>query len=178
MVNAAWNEYFYPGTTVLQNIPGIRDAATLREYEYEQVIARSKDLQQHPIAGNFDLDHLKAIHKHLFQDVYEWAGQERTVNMSKGSSVFIDKDQIQAHAEYFNRNLQKDNFLIGLPKHEFAGKLAQHNADWNELHPFREGNGRATREFIGQIASQAGYTLDQKKLITISSNGILPLQRA
>ena len=156
--------YLYPGTTVLRNIPGIRNEATLRAYEYEQTALRLEELREKPIPGKFDLQHLKAIHAYVFQDVYEWAGQLRTVNISKGGSHFAQAQFIESAARGMERQLEKDGHLKNLEKPAFVEKLASHYADWNSLHPFREGNGRSTRELIGQLARSAGYDLDQVRI--------------
>lgn len=156
--------YVYPGTRVLRNIPGIRDDATLRDFEYEQTKLRIEELRENPIPGKFDLEHLKAIHAHVFQDVYEWAGKIRTVNISKNGDAFAQPAFIESSAKQISAAIAEENNLQGLEKPKFVERLAQHYADWNALHPFREGNGRVTRELIGQIARQAGYELDQTRI--------------
>ncbi len=156
--------YTYPGTGVLRNIPCIRDEAALRDFEYEQTKLRIEELRENPIAGKYDLDHLKAIHAYVFQDVYEWAGQTRTVNITKNAERFAQPAFIESAARPIGAAIARENNLQGLEKPEFVGRLAQHYADWNALHPFREGNGRATREFLGQLAREAGYDLDQTRI--------------
>jgi cell filamentation protein len=156
--------YSYPGTRVLKNIPGIRDEATLREFEYEQTKLRIEELREKPIPGQFDLAHLKAIHAHVFQDVYEWAGHTRTVNISKNGDRFAQAGLVEGAAQQISRALARENKLQGLEKPQFVDRLAVCYADWNALHPFREGNGRATRELIGQLAREAGYELDQTRI--------------
>ena len=156
--------YTYPGTGVLRNKPGLRDERALREFEYEQARSRNEELREKPIAGKFDLEHLKAIHAHTFQDVYDWAGQLRTVNISKGGTTFAQPAFIESEAQRMSASLAAENHLQGLDKPQFVERLAHHYGEWNALHPFREGNGRATREFLGQLARGAGYELDQTKI--------------
>lgn len=156
--------YTYPGTRVLRNIPGIRDDATLRDFEYEQTKLRIEELRDNPIPGKFDLEHLKAIHAHVFQDVYEWAGQTRTVNISKNGDSFAQPAFIESYSRQISTALAKENNLQELEKPQFVERIAHFYADWNALHPFREGNGRTTRELIGQIAHEAGYDLDQTRI--------------
>ncbi len=156
--------YTYPGTRVLRNIPGIRDDAALRDFEYEQTKLRIEELREKPIAGKFDLEHLKAIHAHVFQDVYEWAGKTRTVNISKNGDAFAQPAFIESAGKQLGAAIAKENNLQGLEKPQFVERLALYYADWNALHPFREGNGRTTRELIGQIAREAGYELDQTRI--------------
>ena len=156
--------YFYPGTDVLKNKLGIRDGAELRRAEYEITAHRLEAMRRDPVPGNLDLDHLKAIHREVFQDVYEWAGEIRTVGIAKGSSTFARPEYIESEGRRLSLALAKENRLQGLDKATFADRLAEHYADWNALHPFREGNGRSTREFMGAIARQAGYELDQDRI--------------
>ncbi|PYT67299.1 MAG: hypothetical protein E6K24_01555 [Gammaproteobacteria bacterium] len=78
--------YVYPGTTILKNIPGIRNQKTLDRFEPGRVAQRSLELIEQTLSGFFDVDHLQRIHRYLFQDVYEWAGCFRTVDVAKGNS--------------------------------------------------------------------------------------------
>ena len=84
--------YVYAGTSVLRNLLGIRDPQELEKVERQLV--RERPLEDIP-KGDFDLRHLKAIHHHLFQDVYEWAGKIRTVEISKGESQFQFRQYIE-----------------------------------------------------------------------------------
>lgn len=84
--------YTYPGTGVLRNLLGIRDKDELNEAEYRLTWARRQQLYRQPIQGSFDLAHLQAIHRHLFQDLLDWAGELRTVNISKADSDFHPAD--------------------------------------------------------------------------------------
>lgn len=156
--------YTYPGTNVLKNKPGIRDPEKLKNFEFEQVALRSAELHNKPIKGRFDLAHMQAIHKHLFQDVYDWAGDVRRVDISKGGSMFARKDFIEPEAKRLSSSLSKEQNLKGMDKPEFVDRLAYYYGELNALHPFREGNGRTTREFIGQLAREAGYEFDQTRI--------------
>lgn len=161
-----WRDpYYFADADVLRNNANIRDSATLAQYEYRKTAERSLELAEQPVQGNFDLKHLQAIHKHLFQDVYDWAGELRTVNISKGSSHFARVDQLEMYAtSTVFKNLAKDKFLQGMEKERFVERLADHYAEINALHPFREGNGRSTRHFIEQLSQHAGYELDYTKV--------------
>lgn len=83
--------YVYPDTNVLINKLGLTEEKALEEVERGIYFRKSK--MQLP-NGNFDYDHLKAIHKHFFGDLYEWAGKERTVDISKGGDLFALKEFI------------------------------------------------------------------------------------
>ena len=80
--------YCIPGTAVLKNKAGITDQDQLDEYEGDFTAIRLLELTQNPVEGSFDLTHLCKIHQYLFQDVYEWAGEVRSVDIIRGESRF------------------------------------------------------------------------------------------
>ena len=88
----SWESYFYAETYnpitqdgTLRNLYGERDAATLHDLEYGAADRRSVELRLGiaDVPRTYDAEHIRAIHGYLFQDVYEWAGQFRTVDMGK-----------------------------------------------------------------------------------------------
>ena len=153
------DEYTDPATGVLKNRLGITDEATLEQTEAQFVAQRSHELVQDPIPGAFDLPHLQAIHRHLFGDLYEWAGQLRTVDVIKDTSRFAHHAYLERAAETIFRELAQENHLRGLAPAEFSRRAAHYLAELNALHPFREGNGRAQREFLSQLARDNGYAI-------------------
>lgn len=156
--------YTYPGSDVLKNKRDIRDAAALQKFELEKSSFRSFELLQRPIPGEFDLKHLNAIHKHLFQDVYEWAGKPRTVFIQKGDSMFGHPAFIESAWAAEHKKLQALSFLRGMEKDKFTTELARHYGEVNAIHPYREGNGRSTRQYLYQLAKEASYELDYSKV--------------
>jgi cell filamentation protein len=156
--------YIYPGTRVLKNKADIRDTEAFKCYEYERSKFRLEELREKPLPGNFDLAHLQAIHQYIFQDVYEWAGQVRTINIMKGDTAFALAPYIENEGRKLSAALLEEWHLQGLDKAPFVERLAHYYAEWNVLHPFRESNGRATREFLSQLARAAGYELDQTRI--------------
>jgi cell filamentation protein len=114
--------------------------------------------------GKFDLDHLRAIHRHLFGAVYDWAGEVRTVEISKGKSQFQFCQYIETGMADIHRRLVAERFLKNKTLKQFAQKAADILGDINYVHPFREGNGRAQILYAQQLAEQAGYKLDLTKL--------------
>ena len=156
-------KYCYPDSDVLINKLNIRDNDKLSNVERELIAHRQKDLLVHPISGQFDLKHLQAIHKHLFQDLYSWAGEIRTVDIAK-SNLFCLTQFIQSYADEIFGKLQFENYLIGLEKDEFVKRCAYYFCEINALHPFREGNGRSQREFIRELALNAGWIIDWYKI--------------
>lgn len=165
------NPYFDAATGVPYNKLGITDRQQLAAAEYRLTNLRGAELNASPLAGRFDLDHLRGIHRHLFQDVYEWAGRERTINFSKRDpadprwkSVFAGHELIPLIAESVSRDLVAWNYLKDLTPPDFVNKITVAYIKLNHMHPFPEGNGRSTQVFIRQLAEGAGYTIDYRKV--------------
>ena len=156
--------YCYSGSSVLRNKLGLKDQDQLDQYEAEITALRLVELQEKPIKGHFDLDHLKKLHFHIFQDVYDWAGEIRTVDISRGASRFAHAQYIESAAKTLFAKLKKENELKGLSLDDFSLRAAHYLSEINVLHPFREGNGRAQRAFITQLCRDAGYDLDYSDL--------------
>jgi len=148
--------YCYDGSEVLINKLNIRDGKTLFQIEKQLTAIRLLELQKNPIKGSFDFDHLKAIHKYIFQDIYSWAGNVRTVEIGKGNlfcttaCIHEYADSVFAHY-YFDCLNNKDD------RKSFVKVFAENYGNLNALHPFREGNGRAQREFARLVCMQCGY---------------------
>lgn len=107
---------------------------------------------------------MKRIHGHIFQDVYDWAGSIRTVDIARAGQMFCRPAFLESEGKRLAEALAREKLLRGLDRTAFIERLAEHNGDWNALHPFRDGNGRATREFFRQLATRAGYELDLTKI--------------
>lgn len=157
--------YVYPGTTVLRNKLGITDGIALAQREGDLALVRALQLRAHPIKGSFDLVHFRAIHRHIFQDVYSWAGEIRTVAISKGDTMFALPQYVESYGNQLFAQLQAEGQLKGLDHDEFARHAAYYLSEINALHPFREGNGRTQREFMSQLANESGYKLDWSKVM-------------
>lgn len=144
-----WEAYFYPNTDVLINKFDITDFEELKEREAEVSFERLVELYEEPIVGEFDAEHLKNIHRYLFQDVYDWAGEYRLVNMQKQTG-FTDYRQID---DYLNSelSLMEEEFKNVDSEYALAAFLATYYAQLLIIHPFREGNGRSTREFMREF---------------------------
>ena len=156
--------YCYLGTDVLRNKADITNAEDLDAYEGELSTLRSIEILESPIAGQFDLTHLQRIHLALFQDVYDWAGKIRTVDISRGNSRFANVRFIESAANDIFTKLAHENWLKGLDTNTLSKRLAHYLSEINALHPFREGNGRVQRIFISQLSESAGYQLDYSDL--------------
>lgn len=154
--------YCYQNTNVLKNKLNIHDFEKLQEAERKITMLRISDLIDVPIEGNFDLKHFKEIHKYIFQDIYDWAGEFRTVDIAKGNMFCkVQFIYIQAEEIFKKINLQS---LESINYDEFISKIAYYFSEINALHPFREGNGRTQREFIRELALKCGYKIDFSKI--------------
>jgi len=155
--------YVYSGTSVLINQFGIKDPETLAVVEGRFFVLKS--LEPLPV-GQWDYEHLKAIHHHFFRDLYSWAGQERTVDLAKDNSYFAHVPFIAATLDQRFKQLKEEYYLQNLPLSTFCERLSYYFNEVNAVHPFREGNGRTQRAFFSSLAEQAGYYLDWKLLAT------------
>ena len=149
----------YPGTTCLVNKLGIQDELALAETEAAVVLGKASLLDQQPIPGVFDFDHYKRIHQFLFCDLYDWAGQIRTINLSKKGTAFVPAAEIESCAVACFKRLAEFSGE-GMSHRELAEEVADFYHTVNMLHPFREGNGRVQRVFFTQWIRSLGYDLD------------------
>ena len=156
----------YEGTTCLINKLNIRDEKQLNVIEADITFAKISFLQQNPINGNFDFEHYKAIHKFIFEDLYEWAGITRTVNISKKGTSFVKAENIEEIAETCFDRLKKLNYFRGTDLDGFIDNITDFYCVTNNLHPFREGNGRTQRVFLSQLVLNAGYEMDFSSIDT------------
>ncbi len=151
-------EYCYPDSNVLINTLGIKDYNELVTAEREITSLKIAMAKVNVINGNFDFEHLKRIHKFIFEDIYSWAGEIRSVNISKGNQFCLSQN-IEMYASDLFAKLKADNYLVDYDGN-IAHRLAYYLSEINVLHPFREGNGRAQRLFIEYLADHAGYRVD------------------
>lgn len=157
--------YLDPATGILRNLTGATTWDQLASDEAQLVHARALQLSAAPVPFTADLIQLKRIHRHLFQDVYDWAGQIRTVDIAKPGSVpFLPASLIARGAEYTFEQLAQENLMARLDTDRFVDRLAFHYDQVNHLHPFREGNGRTQRIFFSQLAQHAGYRIDWARI--------------
>lgn len=152
--------YTYPDSPILRNKFGIQDRGAL---EFAELSFVSQRLSEEVPHGNFDLRHLRDIHFHLFQDVFEWAGDVRKVDISKGGSGFHPKDLIETAMADVHRRLAVQGFLCGLGRDEFAVQVAEYMGDVNRTHLFRDGNGRTQFQYLKQLGERAGHDIDLTK---------------
>lgn len=151
----------YAGTNVLINKADIRTQAELDEFELSMYLSRAVE----PLPdGNLDYAHYRAIHHHLFQDVYDWAGQQRTIRIAKGGSMFAYPEHLDRAMTAVFDQLRELDFLQDLPVDQFAEGAARVISELNAGHPFREGNGRTQLAFLKLLCHGAGYGFDDDAL--------------
>lgn len=162
------------GNTV-KNKLGATSHQELEDRETEPVRERLFEIEMgYGPPGRFDAQHLKAFHRYLFQDVFEWAGHTRDERVAlsdgtiasepimkkAGGQPFLIGPAIPAALDDIAQKLHDANYLRGLPRDQFAERAADVMGELNAAHPFREGNGRTQRTFMRELAKQAGHDLD------------------
>lgn len=160
MYQADPDPYCYANSPVLKNKAGLTTHA-LERFETAMTFARAEE----PLpTGRLSATHYRAIHHHLFQDVYAWAGKDRTVRLSKGDSAFCYPEYIAVEMKRVFGWLKEHRNLQGLSASGFAADAAHLLADLNAIHPFREGNGRTQLTFATLLADRAGHPIKLGKL--------------
>ena len=147
--------YCYKGTQVLKNRLGLRDAAQLEAFELEMTTLRAREALP---SGGLDPAHYRKVHRHLFQDVYAWAGQHRTVRTAKGGNPFCFPEYIEGSMNALFATLPPA-LALNDPE-SFVAAAAAFLGELNAIHPFREGNGRSQLAFMALIAEAAGFPFD------------------
>ena len=149
--------YCYENTNVLRNKADLRDQALLDDFELEMLNLRA----QEPLPeGAYDPSHYRAVHHHLFQDVYDWAGEYRTVRTAKGGNWFCYPENIEQQINGLFSKLAGAVFLPGATRDDFIDALTFFLSELNVIHCFREGNGRAQLIFVDMLASRADHPLN------------------
>ncbi|WP_154922481.1 putative adenosine monophosphate-protein transferase Fic [Klebsiella grimontii] len=154
--------YLYPGLKVMRNRLGIRQAQRLEQAAWELTALRAATIELGPLVRG--LPHLCAIHRQLYQDVFDWAGQLREVDIYQGDTRFCHFAYIEKEGNALLQDLEEESYLVGLALDKFIERLAHYYCEINVLHPFRLGNGMAQRIFFEQLAIHAGYTLDWRDI--------------
>lgn len=152
----------YPQSSVLINLAGLTDQTELDDFELLMYLTRAEE----PLpSGDLGYAHYRAIHHHLFQDVYSWAGQQRTIRISKGNSAFC-------YPEYLDRMMAATfaDDVIGAiiacsTPDEFAPRAAHLLSEINAGHPFREGNGRTQLAYLNLLAASTGLPFHADLLV-------------
>jgi cell filamentation protein len=174
------NHIYYDDSDIPINKLDIKDSTLIHELEKEQLI-KSYEIMHNELSENtiFDKEYLKKVNHRIFGFLYKWAGDYRTVNISKGTSMFCPYNNLAAFSNDIFKKLEKDNYLKGYEdinkRDEFIEKLSFYMCELIVLHPFNEGNGRTIRFFFDMICTYNGYeyinykdTLKDEKYILAS----------
>lgn len=147
----------YPGTDVLINKLDLRDPDLLAraEAEFAAIAVEQIDLEGPP----FDFDYLRRLHRQLFSEVYDWAGQARSVDVSKGQTRFCTASRIVPETNRLLGPLLTQENISGLERVDLVRRTAELYGDLNMVHPFREGNGRVMRLFFEHLILFCGYSV-------------------
>ena len=165
--NYGLNPYVDRKTGTYHNLVGARSPEDLKQREETFTVFRLAELKQDPVRGRLDLEHLKEIHRRIFQDVYAWAGKVRQ-NFDAAKEDYVGGSahtftpflQIESEGGRISNELAAKDHLQGLSKQEFVSQLTRLHGELNQLHPFPEGNGRTQRLFLEQVAQKAGHPVD------------------
>ncbi len=153
-------ENCYPGTTVLINKLNIRSQEALDDVERVLVGLHTIELEREPPAEPFSFPFYLDLHRKLFGDLYEWAGELRTVDISKKGTVFCVAKNLEEIGNAIFDELKKMNELRGLRRDKLVKEAAKLYHRLNLLHPFREGNGRTQRLFFSLLIRRTGFEIN------------------
>lgn len=157
MYEAHDDPYLYPKTDVLKNLADLKDSNSLSAFELHMVGLRYDE----PIpSGSFDCLHYKNVHHHIFQDIYAWAGDYRTIRIAKGGDWFCYPEHIESQMAQLFDKLKSDKFLQNLSSEMFVKQAAKFLSGLNAIHPFRDGNGRAQITFLTILAESAKHPIN------------------
>ncbi|RSW43574.1 putative adenosine monophosphate-protein transferase Fic [Klebsiella aerogenes] len=150
--------YLYPTLDVLRNRLGIRQAQRLEQTAWEFTSLRAATIPLGPRGRG--LPHLCAIHRQLYQDLFDWAGKLREIDIYQGDTPFCHFAWIEKEGNALMRKLEEEDYLCEQPRETFVERLSWYYGEINVLHPFRLGNGLTQRIFFEQLVIHAGYLLD------------------
>lgn len=153
------SRYTYKGTDVIKNKLNIRDEEKLRLYEKKMVAFKLTTINFAKLPSKFDEKRLKYIHKYLFSDIYEFAGEYRLENIIKENFRFSEYEYIEENVNKIMSEINLDKLKI-LSFDKFCESISYYMTELNVIHPFREGNGRTIREFIRELMNECGYDID------------------
>ncbi len=159
---AVRDPYLWHNDNVLKNLLDIHDEAQLRKAELAFSAARLATLEL--AQSCIGLPRLCQIHRTLFQDLYSWAGELRSIDIWRDETPYCHCEYIEKEGNALMSALEDEQGLANLPQDEFVGRLAHYYCEIFVLHPFRAGNGRAQRIFFEQLALHAGYLLTWENL--------------
>ncbi len=159
MYDAINSRYTYKGSQVLKNKLNIKSEKKLKEYETKMVAFKLLTIQKLKFNRTYDENHLRFIHQYLFFEIYDFAGKYRLENITKENFLFSDFHYIEDNIKIIMKKIDLKLFRF-CDFDILVKKISEIMTDLNVLHPFREGNGRATREFIRELLEDLGYEIN------------------
>ena len=162
--------YLFDDVAVLRNNLGIKDCNELDQAEADIIFFRFASVDGAVAGLPFDCSRLLAIHRHIFGDIYDWAGTTRTISIVKGEHILGGDTVRYSHPDYIQRDIEKALIAINavdwssIDIHETAEKFARLTAALWQVHPFREGNTRTIITFATQFAEVHGFRMDKSLL--------------
>jgi len=166
-------DFTIPGTGVLRNKLGITDPAALSRTATDSTALRLASLQESPVRGGFDSAHLQAIHHHIFQDIYDWAGELRTIDNGN-----LPASQVEKSIDSVLDRLSRENHLKGLSAEEWADSASAYLYDLGAIQPFLAGNEIVLQEFVSELARKNNLSLQWDTTPDITTDSIALLSQA
>jgi cell filamentation protein len=158
--------YLDKDTGILRNLLGLTTQDALDDAEaqitYVESIALVTNNSLRPEQFNTGL--FKSIHRQLFKSIYDWAGELRSVELSKETTSFARFQYLETNLDDLFKRLTEEGYFVNLGHDTFIERFASYYGDLIVLHPFREGNGRATRTFLAMLAEVAGWHIAWDKM--------------
>jgi len=166
-------DFQLPGAATLKNKLGITNSDALSAAVSECTARRLAELQASPIRGGFDASHLQEIHRYLYQDVFDWAGELRRIE--KGGATTPDLES--ALNRIFDR-LNRENLLKGFDKDEWMRRATEYSEELRSLHPFLAGNDLAIQEFVTELARKNNLQLEWREVPEGASDAVAFAEQA
>jgi cell filamentation protein len=156
------------GTTTPKNKLGINDPQQLATAEADFAAFRIAELRTAPVRGGFDSAHLQGIHHHVYQDLYDWAGELRRVDAGNrpASELATSLDAV------FDR-LARENHLKGCTSEEWSHSASAYIYELGTIRPFFAGNEVALREFADELARKNNLSLQWDTAPEIGTNHVM-----
>ena len=166
-------DFQIPGTGTLKNKLGITNSDALSAAVSECTARRLAELRASPVRGGFDSSHLQEIHRYLYQDVFDWAGELRYIE--KGGAPLSDLEN--SLNRVFDR-LSRENLLKGLDKDTWTRRATDHIEELRSLHPFLAGNDLALQEFATELARRNNLSLEWQEAPEAASDAVAFAEQA
>ncbi|GHU94132.1 hypothetical protein FACS1894156_1960 [Bacteroidia bacterium] len=160
--------YLYPNTEILINLFDEQNGLRLDEIEANYTSLRLRQMCDNPIEGTFNFEHLCNIHKFIFQDLYQWAGQPRIIDIEKAEAALggmsVEYSNVRDIRQHTIVACEQMNFIQWemLNIEQKAERFSKCITNIWKIHPFREGNTRTVICFCCDFAEQKGFPLNRE----------------